>query len=180
MPSPSRYYSSTAAKTTLSVAISNISATIEVAASTNFPSQYPFTLILDKDTANEEIIEVTGKTGSAFDVTRHVDGTTAKSHAIGATVEHGVSARDYSDSRSHEVATNAHGVTGDVVGTGGSQTLTNKTLTSPTINTPTIAGATISGTFTSTATINGGTIDGANIIGLSSSTLSAQIGRAHV
>ena len=39
MPSPSRYYSSTAAKTTLSVAISNISATIEVAASTNFPSQ---------------------------------------------------------------------------------------------------------------------------------------------
>lgn len=41
------------------------------------------------------------------------------------------------DFDSHTGDTSAHGVTGDVVGTSDSQTLTNKTLTSPVINTPT-------------------------------------------
>jgi hypothetical protein len=133
MPSPSRYYSSTAAKTTLSSSVDSSSASILLATASGLPSQYPFTLILDKDTANEEIVTVTGLVGSSYSVTRGVDGSTAKSHSVGATVEHGVSARDYAESRAHEVATNAHGVTGDVVGTGGAQTLTGKTLTTATL-----------------------------------------------
>jgi len=104
-----------------------------LAAPSGLPSQYPFTLILEKDTANEEIVTVTNLVGSSYSITRGVDGSTAKAHSVGATVEHGVSARDYSESRSHEVATNAHGVTGDVVGTGGAQTLTGKTLTTATL-----------------------------------------------
>ena len=178
MPSISRYYSSTAAKTTLSSAIDSSSTSLQLAAASGLPSQYPFTLILEKDTANEEIVEVTGLVGSAYTITRNIDGSGAKSHSIGALVEHGVSARDFSDSRSHEAATSAHGVTGDVVGTGGAQTLTNKTLTSPTINTPTIAGATLTGAVTSSATVtvtgsivvSGGTITGLSSAGMIASS----------
>jgi len=140
MPSITRYYSSTAAKTTLSSAIDSSSTSLQLAAASGLPSQYPFVLILEKDTANEEIIDVTGLVGSAYTVTRGVDGSTAKSHSVGATVEHGVSGRDYSDSRTHEAATSAHGVTGDIVGTGGTQTLTGKTLTTATLGSDLSAG----------------------------------------
>ena len=168
MPSPSRYYSSTAAKTTLSVAIDSASASLQIATASGLPSQYPFTLILEKDTANEEIVSVTGLVGIAYTILRGQDGSTAKAHSIGAIVEHGVSARDFTESRAHEVASTAHNVTGDVVGTGGTQTLTGKTLTSPTITGGTIttaahAGGTLTGTFTSSATITGGTYSSATL-----------------
>ena len=140
MPSPSRYYSSTAAKTTLSSAVDSSSTSIQLAAPSGLPSQYPYTLILEKDTANEEIVQVNSVTGSSYGVTRGVDGSTAKAHGVGALVEHGVSARDFTESRAHEIATSAHGVTGDVVGTGGSQTLTNKTLTTATLGSDMSAG----------------------------------------
>jgi hypothetical protein len=50
------------------------------------------------------------------------------------------------------------GVSGTVVGTTGTQTLTNKTLTNPTVN-----GATVTGAVASTATITGGTLTGATV-----------------
>jgi len=142
MPPIARYYSSTAAKTTLSSAVdaSTTSTSLSLAAASGLPSQYPFTLILEKDTANEEIVTVTGLVGSSYTVTRGVDGTSSKAHSVGATVEHGVSALDFSDFRSHEAATNAHGVTGDIVGTGGAQTLTGKTLTTATLGSDLSAG----------------------------------------
>ena len=124
MPSPTRYYSSTAAKTTLSGSLDINTTSLTLASTTGLPSQYPFTLILEKDTAKEEIIEVTALVGSAYTITRGVDGSTAKSHSVGSPVEHGVSARDFTESRSHEVATsNIHGVSGDLMGTAGTQTV---------------------------------------------------------
>ena len=72
MPSPSRYYSSTAAKTTLSSAIDSGSTSLQLAAASGLPSPYPYTLILQKDTANEEIVEVTGLIGRAYKITRKV------------------------------------------------------------------------------------------------------------
>ena len=155
MGTPARYYSSTAVTTTLSSSIGAGDTQITVASSSGFPSSYPFTLILEKDSANEEIVTVTGVVGSAFTVTRGVDGTSARTHSAGTAVEHGVSALDFTDFRSHQAAAaNVHdiGATASVVGTDTTQTLTNKTLTSPTIN-----GATVSGTVT------GGTLSGQTI-----------------
>ena len=143
---PSRYYSSVARRTTLTADINSSTTSITVAAATGFPATTPYTLILDQDTVNEEIVTVTSRSGTTLTVTRGVDGTTGVAHTAGASVEHGVSARDYADSRGHEAATEAvHGLGAGsaVVGTTDTQTLTNKTLTAPTINTPTITSATV-------------------------------------
>ena len=134
MPSPSRYYSSNAAKTTLADSISSSATSLTLSAASNLPAQYPYTLILEKDTANEEVVEVTSLVGSSYQITRNIDSSGAKAHAVGANVEHGVSARDFTESRAHEVATTGvHGVSGDVVGTGGSQTLSGTKTLSPAI-----------------------------------------------
>lgn len=148
-----RYYSSVATPTTLSAGINNSATTITVGAVTGFPTLYPYTLAIDFDTALTELVEVTNAAGTTLTVTRGVDGTSATSHSSGASVRHVASARDYTDSRAHENTDIAHGVTGFVVGTGNTQTLTNKTLTSPVINTPTITGGTMSGTTLTTPTI---------------------------
>ena len=143
MGTPARYYSSTAVTTTLSSTISASDAQINVASSSGFPSSYVYTLILEKDSANEEIVTVTGVVGSALNVTRGVDGTSARSHTAGTSVEHGVSALDFTDARSHQAAAaNVHdiGSSASVVGTDTTQTLTNKTLTSTTLGGDLAAG----------------------------------------
>lgn len=129
----SRYYSNIAAKTTLAASIGTTDTQIQLSSTTGMPTLYPFTLILEKDTANEEIVTVTSLTGSVYNILRGVaggDGTTARSHTAGTSVEHGVSARDFADSRTHESATSgAHGITGSFVGTTDAQTVSNKTFT---------------------------------------------------
>ena len=137
MGTPTRYYSSTAVRTTLAASVAASDTQIQTASSSGFPSLYPFILILEKDSANEEIVLVTGKTGIAFNVTRGVDGTAARAHTVGTSVEHGMVALDLTESRAHEAASNGvHDLPAGsaVVGTTATQTLTNKTLSSPTIN----------------------------------------------
>jgi hypothetical protein len=57
----------------------------------------PYTLLIDSDTVNEEIIEVTNRSGTTITVVRGVDGSTAKAHDSGADVRHGVSGRDFDE-----------------------------------------------------------------------------------
>jgi hypothetical protein len=95
-----RYYSSTAARTTLSTGINDSTTTIGVVAVSGWPASFPYTLIIDQDTVNEEVVEVTNRSGTTLTVTRAVDGTTAKSHDAGAAVNHGVSARDFDEPNS--------------------------------------------------------------------------------
>lgn len=126
---PRRYHSSTAVRTVLSGGISNSDTIITVDSVSGFPGTKPYTLILDFDTVNEEIVTVTGGSGTTLNVTRGEDGTGAVSHLAGAVVVHGLTARDVDEPNAHiNVGSGVHGVAGDVVGTTDAQTLTNKTI----------------------------------------------------
>lgn len=129
MPSVNRYYSSTAQATTLNGGISNSATSIVVNATTGFPTSYPYTLILERDTVNEEVVKVTAAAGTTLTVVRGQDGTSGVSHANAATVVHGVSAQDFTEPQNHIAASSGvHGLAGTVVGTTDTQSLTNKTI----------------------------------------------------
>jgi hypothetical protein len=126
-------------------------------------------------------MEVTAVAGTTFTVTRGVDGTTAVEHGAGASVRHGVSARDFREPNTFintpipngslanssitingtPVSLGGTATTGDVTLTG-SQTLTNKTLTSPVINGGTVSAVTLTSpeeTVTVSATAATGTVN---------------------
>lgn len=112
-----RYYSSTAARTTLATGVDASTTTLSVAAVSGWPTSFPYTLVLDQDTVNEEIVEVTARSGTTITVIRGVDGTSGTSHSAGAAVNHGVSARDFDEPNAHIADTsNPHQVTAAQVG----------------------------------------------------------------
>jgi hypothetical protein len=111
-----------------------------------------FTVVIDPDTAVEEIVDVSVVAGDTLTIIRGIDNAgTGQVHSAGAVVRHMAIGRDYRESNLHIEATAAyndgtathdlHGIAsgeGDVVGTDKAQTLTAKTLTSPIITNPTI------------------------------------------
>lgn len=126
-----RYYSSIARRTTLAADVNSSATTILVAATTGFPSSKPFTLVIDVDTASEEIVTVTAASGTTLTVTRGVDGSTAVAHTTGAVIAHQITARDVDEPNAHiDATTSVHGITDTsvLVTTTGTQTLTNKTI----------------------------------------------------
>lgn len=149
-----RFYSSVAPETTLSAGITNVSTSITVGSVVGFPVNFPYTIALDYEGATEELVQVNNAAGTTLTVARAVDGTSAASHNAGARVRHVSSARDFSDSRTHENSSNGiHGLAGGdvLVGEDAVQTLTNKTLASPTIN-GTVAGSpSFTGTWSGTS-----------------------------
>lgn len=176
-----RNYSSTAEAKTLSTAINNSATSIVLNSVTTLPSSYPYTLVIDPDTAYEEIVTVTASGGgNILTVVRGQDGTGAQSHTSAAVIRHMITARDLQDAQNHIEATtggyaitndgtgstqNLHGIAsgeGAVVGTLKTQTLENKTLTAPIISSPTISG-TITGSVITSANIVDGTITSADI-----------------
>jgi hypothetical protein len=85
----------------LASGVDDVTTTFSVVAVSGWPSSFPYTLIIDQDTVNEEVVTVTARTGTTLTVTRGVDGTTAAAHSAGAAVNHGVSARDFDEPNDH-------------------------------------------------------------------------------
>ncbi|HKN44289.1 MAG TPA: hypothetical protein VJW23_10215 [Propionibacteriaceae bacterium] len=123
-----RNFSSTAIQTTLTSGVTAVGTVLAVAATTGFPAA-PFILTLEPDTANQELVLVTGVAGLNLTVTRGYDSTTAVSHNAAAVVQHSHAALDFREANTHvNASTGVHGVAGAVVGTTDTQTLTGKTI----------------------------------------------------
>ena len=149
-----RKYSSRSQQTTLTSAVTSGATIIPVANAATLlggatvSTGQTFTVVIDPDTALEEIVEVTVVSSNNLTVTRAVDmaGSAAQDHSAGAVIRHMIIGRDLRESNLHIEATGSyndgtaahdlHGLgssDGVVVGTDKTQTLTNKTLASPTI-----------------------------------------------
>lgn len=118
--------------TNLAAAITTaVQTTCTVVSASGFPTQFPYTAIIDPDISTEEVVDVTAAVGNVLTITRGVDSTTAVAHANGAIVYHGVSARDAREANDHVNQTlNVHGRTGSLVDTGSVQTISaQKTFT---------------------------------------------------
>jgi hypothetical protein len=103
-----------------------------------------FTVVIDPDTALEEIVDVTIVVSNTLTIPlRGLDGGSGTAHSAGAVVRHMIIGRDLREANLHIEATasyndgtgthSVHGVSGSVVGTTDTQTLSGKTLTTPTI-----------------------------------------------
>ena len=159
-----RKYSSRSQQTTLTSAVTSGATIIPVANATTLlggatvSTGQTFTVVIDPDTALEEIVEVTVVSGSNLTVTRAVDmsGGSAQDHSAGAVVRHMIIGRDLREANLHIEASAAyndgtgthsmHGLgtsDGSVVGTDATQTLTNKTLISPVLTGTTEGDASI-------------------------------------
>jgi len=169
-----RQYSSISVETTLAGSINTTATTITVATGTATalmggitlaPANADiFSVALDVDTVNEEIVFVTGVSGDTLTISRGQAGTLPVAHTAGATIKHVLTSSDliffrsssspvtsfaFSGSTSGTTTVQATAVAGTntltlpatsndtLVGKATTDTLTNKTLTSPTITTPT-------------------------------------------
>jgi hypothetical protein len=155
-----RKYSSRSQQTTLAANLTDSATSCTVVSGSallggqSVPAGTTFTVVIDPDTALEEIVDVTVVSTNVLTITRGVENAgTGQAHSAGAAVRHMAIGRDFREANLHIEATGGyndgtgahtmHGIAsgeGDVVGTLKTQTLTNKTLTSPTISNPIITG----------------------------------------
>lgn len=99
-----RLYSSISVETILSSAITSSQTSMAVATGTGSAllggvvlaagNVDQFTIAIDPDTVNEEIVFVTGNSGDTFTIVRGRSGSTAITHASGATVRHVMTSND--------------------------------------------------------------------------------------
>ena len=97
-----RKYSSISQDTTLASAINSSTTSITVASGTGatllagitLTAGDQFTIAVDPDTINEEIMFVTARTGDVLTVTRGCAGSSAVAHSAGSTVQHVLSSND--------------------------------------------------------------------------------------
>ena len=147
-----RKYSSRAQQTTLSSSITAVATTMNVTSATNLMATISpsggetYTVVIDPDTAVEEIVDVTGVAGSVLTIVRGVDNAGSGSiHSAGAVVRHMVIGRDLQEANDHKKGTlAAHaattsaqlaGVISDETGSGSLVFATSPTLVTPVLGT---------------------------------------------
>jgi hypothetical protein len=137
-----RKYSSRSQQSTLTGAITALATSMTVVNGTtllggqSIPSGTTFTLVIDPDTAIEEIVDATAVSTNTFTITRSVDTVGgAQTHSAGAVVRHMAIGRDFREANAHiENTTTAHGVTfADLVKTTDNGTVTSTMIANNTI-----------------------------------------------
>jgi hypothetical protein len=113
-----RKYSSRSQQTTLSAALTSNGTSATVVSGTSLlggatiSAGETFTVVIDPDTALEEIVDVTAVSTNTLTITRGVDGSSGVAHSAGAVVRHMAIGRDYREANQHiENTTTAHGLT---------------------------------------------------------------------
>ena len=115
-----RKYSSRSQQTTLSTGINATASTMVVGSASallggaSVSSVETFTVVIDPDTALEEIVDVSNYTsGDTLNITRGIDnGGVGQIHSAGAVIRHMAIGRDYREANQHiENTTTAHGLT---------------------------------------------------------------------
>jgi len=93
---PARNYTSVLDAKSLALTMNSSVTTMQLNNLTGIPA-YPFTMVIEPDTANEEIVTVSAlSSGTTVTVVRGQDGTTAVAHDSGSQVRHMVTACCYS------------------------------------------------------------------------------------
>ena len=132
-----RKYSSRSQQTTLASALTNSGTSASVVSGTSLlggatiSAGQTFTVVIDPDTALEEIVDVTAVSTNTLTITRGVEQNgTGVAHSAGAVVRHMAIGRDYREANEHiENTTTAHGLTlANVVKTTDTSTVTNAML----------------------------------------------------
>jgi hypothetical protein len=152
-----RLYSSTSQETTLTSALNSSAATMVVASPTgilagkipaNTSPLETFTVVIDPDTALEEIVDViypSSPSSATLTIVRGRDGSSPIAHSAGAKVRHMAIGRDLTEANQHiENTTTAHGLTlANVVKTTDTGVVTSTMITDGTIATGDIADSAI-------------------------------------
>lgn len=113
-----RKYSSRSQKTTLSASITSVATTANVVSGTSLmggatlSAGQTYTVVIDPDTALEEIVDVTAVSTNTLTIVRGIDGSSAVAHSAGAEVRHMSIGRDFREANEHiENTTTVHGLT---------------------------------------------------------------------
>ena len=131
-----RKYSSRSQQTTLSAALTSSATSASVVSGSGLLGGITisagelFTVVIDPDTALEEIVDVSAVSTNTLTIVRGIDGSTGQAHSAGAVVRHMAIGRDYREANQHiENTTTAHGLTiADVITTTNTKTITGKTI----------------------------------------------------
>jgi hypothetical protein len=148
---PTRKYSSRSQQTTLTSGInSSVTSATVVSGSAllggiTVSAGEIFTVVIDPDTALEEIVDVTAVSTNTLTIVRAIDGSTGQAHSAGAVVRHMAIGRDYREANSHiENTTTAHGLTiANVLETTDTNMITTAMLQSNAVTTAKITDANV-------------------------------------